>query len=116
MNSYKQKLQNTSNILIKILKITLQYKNYIFIILLILNAIISFLPYISILLSQKLINLIQLKHDDITVLIKIGSIYVLIKVFNSLLVNVNSFVNQYYSEYLFLMLNRNFSTLGITIL
>lgn len=108
MNSYKQKLRSTSNILINTLRMILQYKKYIFVVLLILNTIISLLPYISILLSQKLINLIQLKQDDITVLLRIGIIYVLTKILNALLVNVNSFVNQYYSEYLFLMLNKLF--------
>lgn len=108
MSNYKQKLRNTSRILLNTLNMILQYKKYIFIVLIILNTLISLLPYISILLSQKLINLIQLKQDDITVLIRIGIIYVLTKVLNALLVSVNSFVNQYYSEYLFLMLNKLF--------
>ena len=108
MNNYKQKLRNTFCILLNTLNMILQYKKYIFIVLIILNTLISLLPYISILLSQKLINLIQLKQDDITVLIRIGIIYVLTKILNALLVSVNSFVNQYYSEYLFLMLNKLF--------
>lgn len=108
MNNYKLKFRSTFSILINTLKIILQYKKYLFVVLLIINTIISLLPYISILLSQKLINLIQLKQDDITVLLKIGMIYVLTKILNALLISVNSFVNQYYSEYLFLMLNKLF--------
>lgn len=96
-----QTIRNTSNILIKTLKMILHYKKYIFLILIILNSVISLLPYISILLSQKLINLIQLKQSSISTLVQIGIIYVMTKILNTLLVNINSFTNQYYSEYLF---------------
>lgn len=103
-----QTIRNTSNILIKTLRMILHYKKYIFLILIILNNVISLLPYISILLSQKLINLIQLKQSSISTLVQIGIIYVMTKILNTLLVNINSFTNQYYSEYLFLMLNKLF--------
>lgn len=103
-----QTIRNTSNILIKTLRMILHYKKYIFLILIILNSVISLLPYISILLSQKLINLIQLKQSSISTLVQIGIIYVMTKILNTLLVNINSFTNQYYSEYLFLMLNKLF--------
>lgn len=85
-----------------------QFRKWLFFLLLFLNLILSVIPFVSILISQNLINIIQIRNKSVYVLLFIGVLYIGVKILNALLASLNSYLSQYYSEYLFLNLNKLF--------
>lgn len=104
----KSKLKEILNIMIEITKIIFQFKKWLFILMILLNLLLAVIPYVSIFISQNLINIIQIRNKSMYTLLFIGILYVAVKVLNALLTSLNSYLNQYYSEYLFLNLNKLF--------
>ena len=104
----KNKIKKMINVMIEIIKIMFQYKKWFFILMLFLNLVLAVIPYVSIIISQNLINIIQIRNKSMYTLLFIGILYIAIKIFNALLTSLNSYLSQYYSEYLFLNLNKLF--------
>lgn len=97
----KNKIKKMINVMIEIIKIMFQYKKWFFILMLFLNLVLAVIPYVSIIISQNLINIIQIRNKSMYTLLFIGILYIAIKIFNALLTSLNSYLSQYYSEYLF---------------
>ena len=104
----KNKIKKVFEITFEITKIMFQFRKWLFFLLLFLNLILSVIPFVSILISQNLINIIQIRNKSVYVLLFIGVLYIGVKILNALLASLNSYLSQYYSEYLFLNLNKLF--------
>ena len=69
-----------------------------------LNISVSTLPFISIIISQKMLNMLQIGGEKST-LIKVLILYTTIKMVSLILNNFNSYYLTKYSDYLFYHLN-----------
>lgn len=103
-NNILKKTKVISKNIIETMKLLLRYeKKYIFLSLF-LNISVSTLPFISIIISQKMLNMLQIGGEKST-LIKVLILYTTIKMVSLILNNFNSYYLTKYSDYLFNHLN-----------
>ena len=103
-NNILKKTKVISKNIIETMKLLLRYeKKYIFLSLF-LNISVSTLPFISIIISQKMLNMLQIGGEKST-LIKVLILYTTIKMVSLILNNFNSYYLTKYSDYLFYHLN-----------
>lgn len=92
-----------SNIM-ETLKILSKYNKKYIIILIIANIVISFLPFLSIIISQEMLNMLQI-GTSVKQLIIIIMMYSSIKLVSLILNNVNTYYLTKYNDYLYYQLN-----------
>lgn len=105
MDINKKKIKIQLNNLKKLFVILLKFKKSYLIFLLFSTMAISIFPYISLLLSQKLINTLQIGYSSLNDVILILIFYFVINISSLSLGNLKAFVLKKYTDYLYYQLN-----------
>lgn len=104
-------LKNISNLryiihnAIQILKLVLTYKKSYIIVLIVFSLITTLLPFISLYVSQFLLNKLQIGGENINEVIGIIIFYSSIKIFSLTVTILNNYLSSKYKDYLYYELN-----------
>ena len=90
---------------VEILKIVLRYKKSYLFILILLSIILSFIPYVSLFVSQFLLNKLQMGGEHIEEIIYVIILYAFIKIISLSVSIINNYITTRYKDYLYCELN-----------
>ena len=105
MEKRTKSIKKIKNNLILTIRLLLKFKKRYLICLCLLTIISSILPYVSMLLSQDLLNYLQLKNELLNNIIIILIVYLLINIFTQIASSLSSYIMKKYTDYLYCELN-----------
>lgn len=89
----------------KVLNLLFRFKKIYLVLLLVVSFINAIVPYVSLLLSQNILNELQLRSKTMQHIIILLLAYLIINILSILITNIYAYISKKYSDYLFYELN-----------